>query len=165
MAFETTSIAKLKEHADSLKRRMASMASKAEKGVDAALTVVEVAGVGFGLGYVNGRYGVIPANSTANALPEYDIAGMPADLLGGIALVGVALLGGAGKYEEHAVRVGAAALGAYGYRTGYQMGATAYVNSTGAQSRTTTVTSGAGRSAIGPGGVRMRTGDRSQVAR
>lgn len=159
MAFETTSVTKLKEYAERMKSRMANVAKKAEVAVDAAMTVVEVGGTAFAFGYVNGRYGALPANATANALPEYDIAGVPVDLAAGIVLVGLGLLGGAGKYEEHAVRVGAGALGAWGYRTGYQMGATAYQNSSGTNSRSTTVTSGAGR-AIGGGSVRMRTGDR-----
>ena len=157
MGFETTSVTKLKEYAERMKSRMASVAKQAERSVDAALTVVEVGGTTFAFGYINGRYGAMPANATANALPEYDIAGVPADLAAGIVLVGVGLMGGAGKYEEHAVRVGAGAIGAWGYRTGFQMGATAYTNSSGANSRTTTVTSGMGGQ-MGAGGARVRTG-------
>lgn len=166
MAFETTSVHKLKEMAERARARVATMAKQAEKSIDAALTVAEVGGTAFGFGYVNGRYGAIPAGATANALPEYDVMGVPLDLVSGIALVGLGLVGAAGKYEEHAVRIGAGGLAAWGYRTGYQMGATAYTNSSGANSRTTTVTQGRGNGGeMGQGGVRMRTGERETVRR
>lgn len=161
-AFADESKQEIVKKALALKGRMANMAVKAERSIDAALTVVEVGGVGFGMGYINGRYGVLPANATKNTLPEFDVAGVPFDLAGGLALTALSMLGGLGaKYEEHGVRVGAAMLGAYGYRTGYQMGAAAYTTSAGAQSRTTTVTSGRGGGRMGEGDqVRLRTGDR-----
>jgi hypothetical protein len=51
--------------------------------------------------------------------------GLPVDLGVGIALTGVAMFGGFGKYGEHGVNVGAGAIASYAYRSGHQLGSDA----------------------------------------
>ncbi len=51
----------------------------------------------------------------------------------GFALTGIAMFGGLGEYREHGVNIGSGALAAYGYRSGFQLGADAASNSPSAK--------------------------------
>lgn len=128
MAFE--SVAHVKEYAERLKSRMHNMAQAAERGIGFAMEIAEVNAATMGWGYVSGRWGAVPANAQPNTLPEYDVMGIPADLLAGGALLAISFFGGLGKYESHGIHLGAGSVGAFTYRLGYQLGATAGGHST-----------------------------------
>src|SRR5262249_55195443 len=67
---------------------------------------------------------------------EIKMFGIPVDLGVGIALTGVSMFGGFGKYGEHGVNVGAGAIASYAYRTGYQLGSESASSSTSTQAKT-----------------------------
>jgi hypothetical protein len=93
---------------------MTRVREKTEEAIGHGIELAEVGGTAFGFGYANGRWG--------DDNGELKVLGLPIDLGAGIALTGVAMLGGFGKYTEHGVNVGAGAIAAYAYRTGYQLG-------------------------------------------
>lgn len=116
MAFSMT-LTEAKEALSRARNSMAKVREKAEEAIGQGIEVAEVSGTAFGLGYANGRWGGDDG--------ELKAFGIPVDLGLGIALTGVAMFGGFGKYNEHGVNVGAGAVASYSYRTGYQLGAEA----------------------------------------
>jgi hypothetical protein len=116
MAF-SMSIGEAREALSRARTAMTRVREKAEVAIGQGMEVAEVGGVAFGFGYANGRWGDPDTG-------EIKVLGLPVDLSVGIALTGVAMMGGFGKYGEHGVNIGAGALSAYAYRTGYQLGQT-----------------------------------------
>ena len=116
MAFTTQSLAKAREYAERMQKRMATIRQTAEKAIGDGIEVTEVGGAAFAFGYANGRWGEDG---------EVKVLGVPLDLGVGFALTGIAMFGGLGEYREHGVNIGSGALAAYGYRSGYQLGAAA----------------------------------------
>lgn len=116
MAFTHQSLAKAREYAERVQNKMAKLREHAEEAIGSGIQVSETTGACFAFGYANGRWGEDG---------ELKIAGVPADLGVGFALTGIAMFGGLGKHTEHGVNVGAGALAAYAYRSGYQLGAEA----------------------------------------
>jgi hypothetical protein len=112
MAFHM-SVAEAREALSRARNAMAKVREQAEEAIGHGIEVAEVGGAAFGFGYANGRWGEDG---------EVKILGLPLDLGAGIALTGVAMLGGLGLYTEHGINVGAGAIAAYAYRTGYQLG-------------------------------------------
>ena len=119
MAFTSQSLSKAREYADRMQKRMASIRQTAEKAVGDGIEVTEVGGAAFAFGYANGRWGEDG---------EMKMLGIPVDLGVGFALTGIAMFGGLGEYREHGVNIGSGALAAYGYRSGFQLGADAASN-------------------------------------
>ena len=68
---------------------------------------------------------------------EVKVFGVPVDLGVGIALTGVSMFGGFGKYGEHGINVGAGAIASYAYRSGHQLGSDAAQSSDSTNSSTT----------------------------
>jgi hypothetical protein len=112
MAFQM-SVAEAREALSRARNAMAKVREQAEEAIGHGIEVAEVGGAAFGFGYANGRWGQDG---------EIKVLGLPLDLGTGIALTGVAMLGGLGQYTEHGINVGAGAIAAYAYRTGYQLG-------------------------------------------
>jgi len=121
MAFAFPGASAAKEVQERLLSRMAGMRKKVEKGISQTTEIVEVNGSLFGWGYANERWGEAPADDPSG-LKEYKLLGVPADLATGTALLGVALFGGLGKYEDHGIHLGAGSTGAFSYRLGGEVG-------------------------------------------
>lgn len=113
MAFQMT-LSEAKEALTRAKHAMGKVREKAEEAIGNGIEVAEVGGTAFGFGYANARWGGDDG--------ELKMFGIPVDLGVGIALTGVSMFGGFGRYGEHGVNVGAGAIAAYSYRTGYQLG-------------------------------------------
>jgi hypothetical protein len=91
-----------------------------------AADALEVGGSALAFGYIGARYGVSG---------EYDVGGLPVDLWGAIAGLGLAWSGFADGYERDVEMLGAGALASYLARQGASWGASA-------QQAATTQTSG-----------------------
>ncbi len=119
MPFQMT-LGEAKDALSRAKHSIARVREKAETAIGQGIEVAEVGATAFGFGYANGRWGGDEG--------EIKVFGLPVDLGTGIALTGLAMFGGFGKYAEHGVNVGAGAIASYGYRTGYQLGSDAATN-------------------------------------
>lgn len=93
----------------SLQAKIARAKEKTEGALQHGLALVEVAGACGLAGYLNTKMG-------ENG--EYQIRGVPADLLVGIGAHAAAFLGMAGKYDEHLHNLANGAIAAYAYRAG-----------------------------------------------
>lgn len=93
--------------------RIHAIKAKSEKIVDDVLQVAETSLATFGAGYANEKWGT-------NG--ELEVMGVPADLLAGVLLSGLAIAGAAGKHDHHALSLGAGLVGAYTYRLGASLG-------------------------------------------
>jgi hypothetical protein len=127
MAFE--SLAKVKELQERLVTRMANMRKRAEKGIGQAMAVAEVNGGLAAWGYANERWGD-PPKDDPSGYREVKVMGIPADLTAGLALIGMAMFGGLGKYDEHGLNLGNASTGAFSYRLGAEAGRRAAAKAT-----------------------------------
>jgi hypothetical protein len=126
MAF-SMSLTEAKEALSRAKNSMAKVREKAEEAIGHGIEVAEVGGTAFGFGYANAKWG--------DETGELKAFGIPVDLGAGIALTGVAMFGGFGRYAEHGVNVGAGAIAAYSYRTGYQLGEASNDTASNSQAR------------------------------
>jgi hypothetical protein len=125
MAFQMT-LSEAKDALSRAKHAMTRIREKSEEAIGHGIEVAEVGGTAFGFGYANARWGGDDG--------EIKMFGIPVDLGVGIALTGVSMFGGFGKYGEHGVNVGAGAIASYAYRTGYQLGSESDSSSKGAHS-------------------------------
>ena len=121
-------VSKLAKAYTSLKGRVERVKEKSELAIGEVIKVGTVAGVAFGCGYANERYG-IQVVKEGGPIREYQVAGMPGDLAVGVGITVLALAGAAGKYQEHGSNVGLGFLACYGTRLGQQKGATARITS------------------------------------
>jgi hypothetical protein len=85
------------------KNRLARVSQKAERAFDVAINTGIIVGAQSGLGFVHGRWGAV------------EVAGVPLELAGGLALSGAALFGFGGKHHDKVGSAGGALLGIYGY--------------------------------------------------
>ena len=106
--------------ATSLRGRGESVASELFKGA-------EVVGAAGAMAYVNARYSD-PSKSA------YEVMGVPADLLGGMLLTGLSLVGFLGRFDEHGSNIGSGLLATYAVRMGQTWGANAKVAAAGGAS-------------------------------
>jgi hypothetical protein len=137
MAFQM-SLGEAKEALSRAKNAMSKVREKAEEAIGHGIEVAEVGGTAFGFGYANAKWG--------GDAGELKMFGIPVDLGVGIALTGVSMFGGFGRYAEHGVNVGAGAIAAYSYRTGYQLGSdTSDSAGDGTSAKTTSFTAAAAR--------------------
>ena len=109
---------------------LSQIASKFGAVSDAAKTsrAGTIAGIGFTVaevqfgtavaGFVNGRF-------QTPGKDHFSIAGLPADLLAGVAGIGTSLFGFFGPLDTHVATVSAGTLAAYSYRTAFAYGAAA----------------------------------------
>src|SRR5579875_1118149 len=116
MAFQMT-LSEAKDALTRAKHAMARVREKAEDAIGSGIEVAEVGGTAFGFGYANAKWGGDEG--------ELKMFGIPVDQGVGIALTGVSMFGGFGRYGEHGVNVGAGAIASYAYRTGYELGSAA----------------------------------------
>lgn len=112
-------MASLREQFERMKSNAARMKEKAAETIETGIQTVEVVGATFGFGVLRGRY----ADPETG---EWDIMGVPPDLLAGIALHGAALLGGfagqRGDFAMHAHNLGDGCLSSYFFTKGAQLG-------------------------------------------
>jgi hypothetical protein len=114
-AIQTHSISKLRHMAMRGRAIAARAREKTEEALSHGIQIGETAGTAFGWGYAHTKWGT-------NG--ELQFQGVPADLIVGLGLTGLAILGGAGKQAEHAYNVAAGSLSAYAFRAGAHMAAT-----------------------------------------
>jgi hypothetical protein len=141
MAFNMT-LSEAKEALERARNAMARVREKAEGAIGQGIEVAEVGGTAFGFGYANAKWGGDDG--------ELKMFGIPVDLGVGIAMTGVAMFGGFGRYGEHGVNVGAGAIASYAYRTGYQLGSDSASSSTSATPRAAFGPPPAARAAMPP---------------
>lgn len=96
-------LARLSSSISHHKNRLAKVSQKAERAFDVALNTGIILGTQSGLGFVHGRWGAV------------EVAGVPLELAGGLALSGAALFGFGGKHHDKVGSAGGALLGIYGY--------------------------------------------------
>jgi hypothetical protein len=102
MAFQM-SLGEAKEALSRAKNAMSKVREKAEEAIGQGIEVTEVGGTAFGFGFANAKWGGDDG--------ELKMFGIPVDLGVGIALTGVSMFGGFGRYGEHGViSAGVAAL-------------------------------------------------------
>lgn len=87
---------------EAIKRRVASVREQAAAATEQVVATGTVAGTAFAIGFAQGKTG-----------RPLEVFGAPGELVGGLALTGFALLGGAGKSSKHLANVGRGALAAY----------------------------------------------------
>ena len=126
MAFQMT-LGEAKEALERAKNAMSKVREKAEVAIGQGIEVAEVGGTAFGFGFANAKWGGDDG--------EIKMFGIPVDLGVGIALTGVSMFGGFGRYGEHGVNVGAGAIASYAYRTGYQLGSESASDSKNTQAK------------------------------
>lgn len=117
MAFE--SMARVKELTERLQSRIHNIKKHAEEGARVAFAAVEINGSAAAWGYANERWGKAP-ESDPTGLKEVMIAGIPADLGVGVALLGASFLGALGTYAEHGTNIGNGSTAAFAYRFGHE---------------------------------------------
>jgi hypothetical protein len=135
----THSVSKLAARWEQARNRLANIREKADETIGHALQAIEVSGVAFGMSYANERFGS----------GEVKVAGLPVDIAGGIALHGLALLGGvSSKYTDHVHNVADGLLATYAVRQGAHLGQQARTSSS-----TGWAPAGAFRSGYAPAGT------------
>jgi hypothetical protein len=92
-----------------LRARLANIREKSESTMGYGLQAAETFGAATAAGYANTRWG-------DNG--EWQIKGVPVDLLAGLALGLGGAMGSFGKHSDHAVNIGSGFLAGYGYRLG-----------------------------------------------
>jgi hypothetical protein len=100
--------------------RASSLRGRGERTAGEIMEAVEVVGAAGAMAYVNARYSDPGAD-------HYQVMGVPADLLGGLLLGGLGLMGFLGEYDKHSVNLGSGMLAAYATRMGNTWGANARV--------------------------------------
>lgn len=118
MAFHASKLARAYHSA---KARLDGIKEKGEEAIGQGLQLCEVGGASFAWSYANQRFGDV----TPGVGGELKVVGVPADLAAAVALHGLAFLGAAGKYGEHAHNLADGSLAAYLARMGQKMGAEA----------------------------------------
>lgn len=108
-AMATASVSKLRHMALRGRAIAARAREKTEEALSHGVQIGETAGTAFGWGYAHTKWGT-------NG--ELQLQGVPADLIAGLGLAGLAILGGAGKHAEHAYNIAAGSLSAYAFRAG-----------------------------------------------
>lgn len=103
-------LARMKGQAESLMRRASSVKSRAEGAVNNVVRTAEVGAAAFAMGAINGRYGGV------------EVAGVPADLGGAVALHALGFLGVAGKSSAHLHALGDGLLASYATTLGKGVG-------------------------------------------
>lgn len=107
---------------ETFKKRLGSVKEKAEESVGMVVETVEIAGSAFGMAYANERWG----KTVVGTGGEIQVAGLPVDLGGAIALKGLGLyLGASNKQASHMQAIGNGLLASYGVRIGGKLGRTA----------------------------------------
>ena len=148
MAFQMT-LGEAKEALERAKNAMSKVREKAEVAIGQGIEVAEVGGTAFGFGFANAKWGGDDG--------ELKMFGIPVDLGVGIALTGVSMFGGFGRYGEHGVNVGAGAIASYAYRTGYQLGSDSASSSTSSSSKVAAFPAPAARAAMPRGAAASHT--------
>ncbi len=111
MSMNLTELRKAANGFERVKAHAQALKAKAEEAIGEGIATAEIAGAAGLAGYANAKFG-------ADTGGELQIKGVPADLLAGAALKGLAFLGGAGKHAEHAHNFASGLLAAYAYRAG-----------------------------------------------
>lgn len=84
-----------------LKKRVAGIKEKAEEATEKVVATAEVGAAAFTVGVINGKTGGI------------EVMGVPMELGAGLGLVGLGMLGVAGKASDHLHNIGTGCLAAY----------------------------------------------------
>lgn len=94
--------------------RLARWKQKAKETAGIVMATAEVAGAGFGAGYLRGRYG--------DENGDWKIAGVDGDLGLAFVLHGLAFANTLGQYDEHAHNLGNGFLASWTHAQGMRMG-------------------------------------------
>ena len=148
MAFQM-SLGEAKEALSRARNAMTKVREKAEEAIGQGIEVAEVGGTAFGFGFANAKWGGDEG--------ELKMFGIPVDLGVGIAMTGVSMFGGFGRYGEHGVNVGAGAIASYAYRTGYQLGSDSASSSTSTTTSTKSFAAPGARAAMPRGNAAHTT--------
>lgn len=103
-------LAKMRNQAESLMKRSQGIRAKAEGAVQSVVRTAEVGAAAFAMGALNGRYGGV------------EVAGVPADLGGALALHALGFLGVAGRSSSHLHALGDGLLASYAVTLGKGVG-------------------------------------------
>lgn len=127
-------LSKAHDRLQALRKRVAGIREKAEEATEKVVATAEVGAAAFTMGVINGKTGGV------------EIVGVPLELGAGLGLVGLGLLGVAGKASDHLHNLGTGCLASYlttvGRGVGLSMGTGKALPGTG----TKQVTRGAGLS-------------------
>lgn len=107
-------------HLGSRFARMSGLKGGGERAFGEVLKTVETVGVAGAMSFVNARY-------AEAGKPAYEVAGVPADLAGGILIGALSLAGYLGKYDEHGHNISNGLIATYAVRMGSIWGANARV--------------------------------------
>lgn len=91
------------QHASHLQNRLKKVSAKTEEAFETVATAGLSAGTAAALGFLHGRHGPV------------EIVGVPLELIGGGALIGLSLFGVGGKWKTQMAAIGSGSLGVYAY--------------------------------------------------
>ena len=98
---------------------LSRLKGKGEGVLGTTLKTVETVGSAFGMAYSNGRYAT-PGKDHVEVMKD-----VPADLTGGLLLLGASMMGVFGEYDEHGSNLADGLLSCYAVRVGAKLGAEA----------------------------------------
>jgi len=98
---------------------LSKLKGKGEGVLGTTLKTVETVGSAFGMAYSNGRYAT-PGKDHVEVMKD-----VPADLTGGLLLLGASMMGVFGEYDEHGSNLADGLLACYAVRVGAKLGAEA----------------------------------------
>ncbi len=106
------------EYAGRLKGQMQRIKLRAKDQMENALTTAATVGTGLALGYARGRM-------SEGRDDDFEVAGVPIDVLAGVSMLGLSYFGAFGQYEKVGLAVGNGALTSYAVLKGVELGHTA----------------------------------------
>lgn len=109
-----------KEALEKFRSRYARVKEVAEAKMAVGIAAVEVTATAGGFAYLRGRYPT--EDEDGNSTDDLTVMGLPLNLLTGISLHALGLVGAAGKYAEHAHNIGSGALADYASANLFSMG-------------------------------------------
>lgn len=112
MKLTTKELKSAHDRLQSLKKRIGNIKEKAEEATEKVVATAEVGAAAFAMGVINGKTGGV------------EIVGVPLELGAGIGLVGLGMLGVAGKASDHLHNIGTGCLASYLSTVGRGVGLT-----------------------------------------
>lgn len=110
MADLATRFTSWKDRAERALATVRNVREKAARPIEIGIQAAEIQGAAFLVGLYKGRNG------------DPEVAGVPVDLVGGLALIGVGIVMGSKPIAEHLVNLGNGATAAYSSQSGYGVG-------------------------------------------
>jgi hypothetical protein len=117
MAFDTMSVARMRQAYETATNRISNIRKANEKAIDRGAAIALTNGTALACGYANERWGTVPADDSSG-YKELTVMGAPVDLLAGGGLLAGVMLGAFGKYDHFGLSVGNGSLSGFAYRFG-----------------------------------------------